>query len=231
MSDQTVEVKGKLQEANEEVKKLKSTQEKVDLAINYLKETNDPDYQKFANMRDESRGFFSTYVQPAWDAISSFFSGAMSGSDQQLGDIYYGNAWDGRIPTQFGYTVEPGKRSLQFGCTEHGGIACGDFGCKSGNEMAMGFFPLLIPAAPAILQGLGLIGGAAAAIYAINAFLTVSKENRIREEAILNNPKISNVLKEKLLVGGGLFGISIPWWVYALGAGSIAVFVMGRRSK
>lgn len=207
MSDEAT-LNQKINEANQEVKRLKEVQEKVDKGLLALKEKNDPNYERLAHERDQSRGFFNTYVLPAWETLSNFFS-----SSPMAGEY---------LPA-FKFDDWPDQTS----CTEHGGRVCSDHGCSKSHESAFGFAPVLLAAGP-VLKSLAWLGGAAAVIYGINSFVTVSRENREREERILKDPAISNALKSKLL-GGSMFGIDLPIPLIMGVAGVVGVLYLIKR--
>jgi hypothetical protein len=69
----------------EKINELTATQKKVDTILNNM--PSGIEKNRLLKMREENRGFFSSYIIPAWNKISSAVSSAFSGSDDNLGVI------------------------------------------------------------------------------------------------------------------------------------------------
>lgn len=63
---------GKIAQAKQKMQELVDAQSKVDLGISRMPEG--PDKERLKKLRDENRGFFSSYVLPAWKKMQSILS-------------------------------------------------------------------------------------------------------------------------------------------------------------
>lgn len=88
MSTQDTRVQKAIEEVNKLNTEIDSAQSKTDLFLERLK--NLPEYADLYNYlrsrRDDSRGFFQTYVVPAWNYLTSLIPGAgLAGARQVTG--------------------------------------------------------------------------------------------------------------------------------------------------
>lgn len=72
-----------VQKLKTKINELTSTQKKVDTILNSM--PSGPEKTRLLKLREENRGFFSSYILPAWNKISAAISSAMSGDDIHMG--------------------------------------------------------------------------------------------------------------------------------------------------
>ncbi len=72
------ELTTKFNEATDLTDQLKSKQDQVDQLLEIMPKVS-PDYQRLANMRADSRGFFQDYVLPAWQTVTEYIQNLTDG--------------------------------------------------------------------------------------------------------------------------------------------------------
>jgi hypothetical protein len=83
----------RFQQAIRVMNDLFATQKKVDVAIEKM--PPGPDQERLKKARDANRGFFSSYVLPAWEKIKSYVSGETSTAPGISGEFDFGEAYFG----------------------------------------------------------------------------------------------------------------------------------------